>query len=324
MLQSSTATLNYHDSFIVFIFFLRYSVGRTKWLFTLTLSIIFIHIAFFQDTFDMNLNSPSSQRRRVLLTPQSDVTLDVIVDGKDGLSPVVLLPSFIRDSNDFDDVVDRIANAGYLVLRPQPRGMNASCGPLQNLTLHVLADDVAATIRELGNGHRAVIVGHAFGHSVARVTDLDHPQLVRGIVIAAGQQQHQNNSSLIASLDHASNKNLLQDERLKHLYHAFFAPSNDASVWFTGWHPALRTIYYNAAMIPPKNEWWPVSHTPILDLQAAEDPWRPPQSRNELKDTLGSVVTVQVIERASHALFPEQPEKVADAIVNWILTLNSK
>jgi pimeloyl-ACP methyl ester carboxylesterase len=33
---------------------------------------------------------------------------------------------------------------------------------------------------------------------------------------------------------------------------------------------------------------------------------------------------VQVIDEASHALFPEQPEKVADAIINWIATLNSK
>jgi pimeloyl-ACP methyl ester carboxylesterase len=296
---------------------------ETKCLFTLAISVVFIHIAFFHDTFGMNLNSVRSQRRRVLLRPQSDLTLDVIIDGEDGHPPVVLLPSTIRGSDDYDNVAERIANGGYLVLRPQPRGIDASHGPLENLTLHVLANDVVITIRELGNGYRAVIVGHAFGHYIARVTDLDHSQLVRGIVVVAGEQRYQNDSSLVVSLDRASNESLPRDERLKDLYHAFFASNSDASVWLTGWHPELRAVYRNAAQIPPKTEWWPVSHSPILDLQAAEDPWRPSQSRNELKDILGNLVTVQVIEGASHALFPEQPEKVADNIINWIATLNS-
>jgi pimeloyl-ACP methyl ester carboxylesterase len=144
--------------------------------------------------------------------------------------------------------------------------MDGSRGPLENLTLYTLADDVAITIRELGNGNRAVIVGHAFGHYVARVTDLDHPELVRGIVIAAGEQRYQNDSSLVISLDQASNASLPRDERLKNLYHAFFVLSSDASVWLTGWHPELRSVYRDAAKSPPKSEWWPVSHAPILDL----------------------------------------------------------
>jgi pimeloyl-ACP methyl ester carboxylesterase len=295
---------------------------KTTRLFISTISIAFLHISFFHNTFEMNINSTSSQHRRVLLTPRIDLTLDVIIDGEDGLPPVILLPSSIRSSDDFDDVAERIAKAGYLVLRPQPRGIDASRGLMENLTLHVLADDVATTIRELGNGYRSVIVGHAFGHYIARVTDLDYPQLVCGIIIAVGEQRYQNDSSLVVSLDRASNETLPQDERLLHLYHAFFAPNSDASVWLTGWHSELRSVYREAAKIPAKNEWWPVSHAPILDLQAANDPWRPPESRNELKDALGSLVTIQVIEEASHALFPEQPKKVADAIVNWIETLN--
>lgn len=73
--------------------------------------------------------------------------------------------------------------------------------------------------------------------------------------------------------------------------------------------------------VPAKDLWWPVSHAPILDLQGAEDPWRPPSTRNELRDVLGDMVTVQVIPGASHALIPEQPEAVAQAITRWIATL---
>ena len=47
-------------------------------------------------------------------------------------------------------------------------------------TLHDLANDIAAVIRNAGNGGPAVIVGHAFGSWVARMTAVDHPELVRG------------------------------------------------------------------------------------------------------------------------------------------------
>lgn len=84
----------------------------------------------------------------------------------------------------------------------------------------------------------------------------------------------------------------------------------------------METFYSRAGKIPSKDVWWPVSNSPILDLQASEGPWRPPESRNELKDTLGDKVTVELIEKASHALFPEQPERVFNAIHNWIERLN--
>ena len=39
-------------------------------------------------------------------------------------------------------------------------------------------------------------------------------------------------------------------------------------------------------------------------------------SKYELKDVLGDLVTMQIIEGAGHALFPEQLRKVADTILN--------
>ncbi|MDQ0571166.1 pimeloyl-ACP methyl ester carboxylesterase [Variovorax paradoxus] len=258
----------------------------------------------------------AAARRRVLLT-DGDVRIDVIVDGEG--PTVVLLPSSQRDSEDFDDLAARLAAAGFKVLRPQPRGMGASSGPMSHLSLHALAADVAATVRQLGGG-RAVLVGHAYGHFVARVTDLDHPGLVRGVVVAGGAARTFP-PGMAQALAVASDPAQPRDARLGGLRTAFFAPGNDPTPWLEGWHPELRETYRRAGSIPPKEAWWPVSHSPILDLQGAEDPWRPPATRNELKDVLGDKVTVQVVPRASHALIPEQPETVARAIAGWISTL---
>jgi pimeloyl-ACP methyl ester carboxylesterase len=252
-------------------------------------------------------------RERVLLEGR----IDVIVDGE-GAS-VVLLPSSQRGSDDFDVVAERIAAAGYRVLRPQPRGIGASTGSLEQLTLHELAADVAATVRALGGG-RAVVVGHAYGHYVARVTDRDYPELVRGVVMAAAARA-EIDPALPAALDCAANADMPQAARLAALRLAFFAPGSDPRAWLDGWHPALASAYRSAAQVPPRSIWSAAANAPVLDLQAAQDPWRPPASRSEVTDALGKLASVAVVPNASHALFPEQPAAAADAIIGWIAGL---
>jgi pimeloyl-ACP methyl ester carboxylesterase len=254
--------------------------------------------------------------RSHVLVPQGGAQIEVIVDGEG--EAIVLLPSSQRGSEDFDAVAEWIAQAGYKVLRPQPRGIGQSTGSLENLTLHVLASDVAATIRALGNG-RAVVVGHAYGHYVARVTDLDYPALVRGAVMAAaGSASATSAPTLPRALDTAADTTQPEVARLAALRLAFFAPGSDPASWLAGWHPELAAIYRAAAKVPARSTWWPVANAPVLDLQAADDPWRPVGSRGEVVDALGAKASVVVVPGASHALFPEQPKAVAEAIVTWV------
>jgi pimeloyl-ACP methyl ester carboxylesterase len=255
------------------------------------------------------------QRRELLV--EGPVRIDVLVDGTG--PAIVMLPSSQRDSLDFDAVASLVAAAGYCVLRPQPRGTARSSGPMQGLSLHTLARDVALVIQWLAGG-QAIVAGHAFGHFVARVADLDHPGLVRGVAVLAGAARVFP-PGLSQALDTAADAMLPRDERLAALRLAFFAPGNDASGWLDGWHPQLRDDYRLAAGTPAKDHWWPVSHAPILDLQAACDPWRPASTRHELQDVLGDKVCVQVIAQASHALLPEQPAAVAAALTAWARSL---
>jgi len=250
------------------------------------------------------------------LLPRDDALIDVLIDDKGhSRETIVLLPSSQRDSLDFTDVAQGLADQGFRVLRPQPRGMGRSSAPLVGLTLHTLAADVAHVINHLGGG-RAIVAGHAFGHYVARVTDLHHPESVRGVVLLAAAAR-EFPAGLSASLDIAADNTRPEAERLKHLRQAFFASGNDASVWLEGWHPQWRALYRLATASPPKARWWPTTHAPILEVQGAQDPWRPPESRAELQDQLGDQVSLCVIDDASHALIPEQPDAVTAAIVAW-------
>src|ERR1700730_17873606 len=65
-------------------------------------------------------------------------------------------------------------------------GFGESVGPVEGLTLHDNARDVAVAI-EKTSAAPAIIAGWAYGNRVARMLAIDRPELVRGVVlIAAG------------------------------------------------------------------------------------------------------------------------------------------
>jgi pimeloyl-ACP methyl ester carboxylesterase len=246
-----------------------------------------------------------------------DVAIEVIVEG--GGPAVVLLPSLARDSEDYDAVAEGLAAAGYRVLRPQPRGIGKSIGPMTGISLHDLARDVAEVVKALGGG-KAVIVGHAYGNWVARMTAVDHPALVRGVVIAAAAAK-QYAPELATAINVAGNPAAPEAKRLEALRFAFFAPGNDPKGWLDGWHPGVRESQRAAAAAVKQSDWWSAGVVPLLDLQAANDPFKPPDKRNEMKDEFGDRVTIAVVPGASHALIPEQPRAAVEALVAWVKTL---
>jgi pimeloyl-ACP methyl ester carboxylesterase len=262
-------------------------------------------------------NGAAAAERRSELIRYDGVQIEVVVDGSG--PAVVLLPSLARDSDDYDEVAEGLAAAGFRVLRPKPRGIGRSTGPMAKITLHDLARDIAEVIRKLGGG-KAIVAGHAYGNWVARMTAADYPDLVRGVaIVAAASKQYP--PELSAAVTAAGNLSLSDEERLAALRFGFFAPGSDPTVWLKGWHPEIRDSQRAAAAAVKQSDWWSGGTAPLLDLQAANDPFKPESKRNEMKDEFGSRVTVMVIPNASHALIPEQPKAVVDALSQWIKSL---
>jgi pimeloyl-ACP methyl ester carboxylesterase len=264
-------------------------------------------------------HAASAERTRGVVS-YDDVRIDFIVEGAGPL--VVLLPSRGRGSLDFDTIAAGIAQAGFRVLRPQPRGVGESRGSVTGLTLHDFARDMAAVIRQEGGGP-AVMVGHAFGNWVARMTAVDYPDLVRGVVIVAAAAKAYPNGfaaakELSESVRKAGDSRLPDEERLKYLRMAFFAPGNDPTPWLAGWYHEVDEMQFAAGRATKQSEWWSGGNVPLLDLQGADDPFKPRAMMNEMREEFGDRATVAVISNASHALIPEQPAAVIDAIVAWM------
>jgi pimeloyl-ACP methyl ester carboxylesterase len=262
-----------------------------------------------------------SQRRRVSVA-YGDVSIDVILDepSTNLVAALVLLPSSSRDSEDFDELAEMFAAEGFLVLRPQPRGMCGSTGPLDELTLHDYARDVAMVIERLAGGS-AFVLGHAFGQWIGRCVAADHPHLVRGVILAAAAAKSAN-PALREHLAKCVDTALPDPVRLAALQVAFFAPGHDPSSWLGNWHPVASRSQRAASAATPQDEWWGAGSAPVLDIQAELDPWRPANTREGIRDDLGAArVTVVVIPDASHALIPEQPEAVVRAVREWTRTI---
>ena len=246
-----------------------------------------------------------------------NVEIDLIAEGRGPL--IVMLPSRGRNSEDFDDVASRLAQAGYRVLRPQPRGAGKSTGPLEGIRMQDLARDVAHVIAREKAGP-AVIAGHAYGNWVARMTATDHPALVRGIVLMAAAARTFPDE-LRAVVQQSADASLPDEQRLAALRKGFFLPAHDASVWLRGWAPAANKAQGVAASATKQAEYWQAGTVPMLDLVPDRDPFKPKEKWNESREEFGERVSVVVIANASHALIPEQPGAVVDAIVAWIAKL---
>ena len=253
------------------------------------------------------------------LVKYGNVQIDVMRQGQGPV--IVMLPSLGRSARDYDQVAERLVADGFRVLRPEPRGIGLSKGPMENLSVHDFAKDVAAVIEHENKGP-VVVVGHAWGNFAARQLAADRPDLVRGVVIAAasagkvppGSNEKPIGPDMRKAIDGAGDMKLSEAQRLEYLRKAFFAPGNDPRVWLTGWHAETHEAESHARNTTPVDDYFAAGTAPILDLQAESDAVAPRRFSQVLKNMLGDRVTVVVIPNAGHALAPEQPQAMADAI----------
>ena len=244
-----------------------------------------------------------------------DVAIETYIDGQGPC--LVILPSYGRDGGeDYDTITGQLTTDGWRVIRPQPRGIAGSTGPMDGQTLHDLAGDIALCIGALCNGP-AVLLGHAFGNVLARVVTTDHPDLVKAVVLAAAEAstvpEDVGKTPFLASAPA-----LPEAQRLAALRNGFFTPDHDPAIWLGGWYPATLKMQHAAAQTTGVQESWACGDVPLLQLLGEDDPFNPKPYWHEMQQQFGNRVTLSILKNASHALFPEQPAAVAEAILPWV------
>lgn len=230
---------------------------------------------------------------------------------------VVFLPSLGRGAEDFDLLAGHVSRAGYHTICPQPRGIGGSTGDLAGLTMADLAADVAAVIDYRAEAP-ATLVGHAFGNRVARMTATDHPHLVDSVVLLCCGGLVPPGPEPEAALRKVFDPELSNEDHLAAVRLAFFAPGNDPSVWFNGWHGIVAAVQGAATAAQPVDHWWGAGDKDVFVVQPADDVMAVPENARRIVHELAGRASMVTIPGAGHALLPEQPEAVAAAMLTWL------
>lgn len=260
-----------------------------------------------------------------------EVKIEAIINGSG--KTIVLLARGGGEATTFDDFTPLLNEKGYKTVAINRRGYAESSGPLENLTLHDLANDVVGVIRLLGEGP-VHILGWAFGNRVARCVAEDHPQLVKSVILlAAGGKLAPNHESskYYAILAKSSSS---REERLEALRFLYFSPSTEIEIVAQAFregeitpeqrqkHRKATEAHGKANLATPIMEWWNGGKAPMLVIQGLDDKTAVPKNGQILKEENGERVKLVNIEKAGHFLINEKPERIAKEIVSFLKAFN--
>ena len=246
------------------------------------------------------------------------VRLEVLVEGTG--PDVVLVPSAMRGAEDFAHLQAALSDAGYRSLAINPRGAGRSAGPLEEVTLQDIADDIALVVNRLCDGP-AHLVGHALGNVCVRAAASFRPEIARTVTVmpCGGHDLAVRPPSLevIAAMPRCHDESLPDDERIQAMRTAFFAPGNDPAVWLEGWWPQSAGLAGAIGRTDPAL-WWRGGEGPMLILMPLQDAMMTAEAGRTTAKARGGRTTYVEIDQCGHAILPEQPEAIARNVIAFL------
>lgn len=235
---------------------------------------------------------------------------------------VALAASAGREASDFNELTDALVEAGFRTVAIEAPGINGTELPKKVFNLYDLADDIQAVIaadRVATGGTETILVGHAFGNRVMRATAHKYPTGVKGVILVAAGGYKPVPEAANKALVNAFDPLRTGAQRLEDVRYAFFARDNSIpDYWLRGWHGNTAILQGKASPATPDTLWQTAGEAPILVIQGVQDRVAPKENASDyLEETLGDRVSVVLIDPAGHAILPERPEEVAEAVITF-------
>jgi pimeloyl-ACP methyl ester carboxylesterase len=211
--------------------------------------------------------------------------------GRLGEGPiVVLLPGKgCAGTEGFDELATALGAVGFSSVAVNPRGVSRSVAPLDDLSLHDMASDVAHVLERFG--HPAHVVGRALGNRVARCFAMDFPGYVKSTtLISAG--------GLVPPSSPLRRRKRRRRRQPR-------------------WEAGVRA-HLHAARTTPLDEWWPGGEAPTLVVQGLADRTAPPENGRRLAASDPDRVRLVEVYGAGHDLLKKHPRVVIPPVVAFI------
>lgn len=257
--------------------------------------------------------SASGWQRQIVT--DGPVSLEIFVKGT-GV-PILMHPGGNRPARDLTDLGNRVSAAGYRVVLINARGAGASTGPTEGLTTADLSADVWMVADKLKFGE-VHLLGHAFGNRVMRTASTSQPERAITITLLAAGGEIVPGAGFQAARARVANSDLPRSDRLNAIRQAFFAPGQDPAPWadiLDRTSPRLN-VDPQAGM----SEWYTGGTAPMLIVQGLEDVTAPPENAWNLVNSRPNARLV-AIPNCGHAMIPEQPLAIANAVISFLQEL---
>lgn len=249
---------------------------------------------------------------------------------------VILFPSAGREASDFNELNKTLNSKGYKTLSIDPGGIGDSGIGLSETSYSAAFTIHAANAYDCNYEQPTVLIGHAYGNKVVRynafesqslggfdVSYLDRPTgnaNIKAVILLAAGGQVPMEPKAEQSLRDIFDPLKSHKSRMKDVRYAFFAEGNDIpDHWTRGWHTQTAIAQGKAGVTRWEDDGWHCAGgAPMLIVQPMQDRIAPPANAYALRDKCPQEVEIVEVQNAGHALLPEQPKVVADAVLAFL------
>ena len=239
-----------------------------------------------------------------------DVTVESSIEGEG--EPIILIPGNASEVSIFNLISPDL----------NMRGVSGSSGPIENITMHDLAGDIAGVIESMG-GSPVNVLGWAFGSRIVRCLASDRPELVKSLTLLCAAGKVQPTAETRKVLAKTFTRETPREERIESLKYSYFSPNTQSdlalnALRLTGNWPKARKANTYAGKNTSVEEWWDSGTVDLLIIQGLDDRIAPPENGRIYKEKFGDRITLIEIEKAGHFLLQEQPQKISKAIISYL------
>lgn len=231
-------------------------------------------------------------------------------------APIVLYPSLGRPGSDFHQLAQDLALSGFHAIAVNPPGIATPLGNLGWKDLAGVAEDLWKIIDGAQLG-RVVLVGHAFGNRVVRAASAARRDDVAALVLLACGGDVSPGPEVFPNFFNCFNDTIDRATHWRAVKSVFFAPGNEVGEWSVGWFSALADRQREAVAETNFDEFGLGGTAPGLIIQGLDDVIAPPQNAWNLVARRSNTRVVGLPD-CGHAILPEQPRAVFEAVLSFL------
>jgi pimeloyl-ACP methyl ester carboxylesterase len=262
-------------------------------------------------------HASASDDGRRLISSQGQ-TIEAFVFGE-GPETLIMAAGNGRPASQLMDLAKAIASAGIRTVVYNYRGIGASNGPLDGLTLVDYGNDVWAIVDALGV-QKVHLAGKTYGNRVMRAASQTKPDRVATIILVGAGGEVQPSPETIALYKRYTDPDVPKSEWLSLQAKLMYAPGNehlaekDAG---EGQFPAIAAAEVKASEATPKEAWSMGGTAPMLAITCLLDRVAVPENAYKIAETRPNT-WLAGLPGCGHNMINEQPEELRRLIVGFI------